>query len=241
MSHVKCEKLENVGRLVLNRPEARNAVSQDMWEAIPKAIDYLQTLQPRIITLSGEGKDFGIGADLDDIVDATENLVTARAYCTTVVHALLAVAWCPVPTLAFIHGAAVGGSVELALAAKVRVAVPRARIYLPFSRLGIVPDRYTSWRLAQLVGDYDARLLIARAAPIGAQEALQLGLVDAIADDMPTALGECGDALTAAARIGVMNTELASASAAELAEPMAQSFINGKVGLAARAARHLAR
>ncbi len=231
VSSLQCQKAGETGMLVLNRPAARNAITYDMWEGIPRAVRQLENIKPRAIVLAGKGPDLGIGADLNDVIASTADLRTARAYCTTLVTALISIARCDIPTVAFFHGAAVGGTVELALACGTRVACPDARIYFPFARLGITPDSFTAARLAAIVGNETAATLIGRSDPISATEALSLNLIDAIVANKKIFLSSAH--VLSPRKKYIIPKSAENVGVATLAEPMAQSLAGGTVYKAA--------
>lgn len=180
---VRTEVRDGVGWITLSRPEKRNALTVAMWRALPKAVRALADRQDLVaLVLQGAEGTFGAGADLTDIVAATESRATATEYCLDVVTALHAVATAPLPTVAVISGVAAGGGAELALACDLRIADPGAKITFPFARMGVVPDQLTLQRLAATVGPSRARRLVLTGETVDAAQALAIGLVDLVSE-----------------------------------------------------------
>jgi enoyl-CoA hydratase/carnithine racemase len=170
-----------VGWITLTRPSKRNALTIEMWRAIPEAVESLSSRDDvlAIAVLGAEGT-FSSGADLEDVLAATASREVADVYCSEVVRALLSLATGSLPTVALVQGVATGGGAELALACDVRIAEEGAAFSFPFARLGIVPDRFTLERLAGLVGPSNARRYVFSGEPIDAARAPSLGLVDEV-------------------------------------------------------------
>lgn len=239
---IRTEVRDGVGWVTVARPEKRNALTVAMWGAIPGALRGLAARDGLVaIVLQGAEGTFGAGADLEDVLAATEGRAEAESYCVTVVAALLAVAGCPLPTVALVSGVAAGGAAELAIACDVRLADPGASLSFPFARHGIVPDRFTLERLVALVGPSAARRLVFTGERVDASRAHALGLVDEVTADGELASG--AQAWLEALRHGsvrsraVMKRVLFEAECrhdmAALTGPMVESFVGGEVRAAA--------
>jgi enoyl-CoA hydratase/carnithine racemase len=134
----------------------------------------------RALVLTAEGeRSFCAGADLDEL--ATHRL--ADAFNLASRNLFDALARMPVPTVAAINGAAVGGGLELALCCDVRVCAPQARFSLPEPVHGLIPAAGGTWRLPQIVGPARAREIILFGKEIDAQTALTWGLVSHVGSD----------------------------------------------------------
>jgi enoyl-CoA hydratase/carnithine racemase len=239
---VRTEVVDRVAFVTIDRPEKRNALTRAMWHAIPEALRSLAARDDIVaVMLQGAGGNFGAGADLDDVVAATEGRLEAEAYCTDVVAALLAVATWRLPTFALVQGVAAGGGAELALACDLRIADPDASFAFPFARLGVVPDRFTLERLAALVGVSAARRLVFSGEKVEASRALAMGLVDEVIAPGGIASSVSawrqtlsqGSSNARAEMKAVLGRSEASFDARTLAKEMVDSFVGGEVRAAA--------
>jgi 3-hydroxyacyl-CoA dehydrogenase len=155
-----------------------NVLSAGVPEAILAAVDEAQA-SPDVaaIVLRGAGKTFIVGADLTTLQRAAHGELDAAAD----LHDLLArLEDCPKPVVMAIHGNALGGGLELAMAGHYRVAMPDAMLGQPEVNLGIIPGAEGTQRLPRLAGVPKAIELCVSGAPIGAADALQAGLIDAV-------------------------------------------------------------
>lgn len=163
--------------LTLDRPDKANAVTRDMLVALTEAVESANhDTTCKVILLTGTGKVFSAGADLD----------AARAGLATdpVWEALSgAIAASPCLTIAALNGTAAGGSLGMVLASDLRIAVPGAKLFYPVMKLGFLPQPSDPGRLTALVGPARAKLILMGGAKIPADAALTMGLIDRIADD----------------------------------------------------------
>jgi len=225
----------SIGWVIFDRPAKRNCISLAMWQAIPAAVRTLQTTPGvEVVVLRGQGGHFGAGADLNDVLAASENVAAAETYCHALRDAVVAVATCDVPTFALLEGHAAGASVQLALATDWRIAAQNTCLRLPFTRLGVVPDLFTARRLNALVGSSRARQLLYSASVVDADSALRFGLVDETAanDAVEAALHKQIATYAGASRDAVVRTKRALVRgevAGDLVADMLQSFLHGDV------------
>ncbi len=171
-----------VARLILNRPEARNALDLPMVNALRAALDELaEDGDLAAVVLTGAGdKAFVAGADIAQLRDRKAPEAFRRINQAVFRH----VEEFPAPTIAAVRGWALGGGCELAMACDLRVAAESARFGQPEVGLGIIPGAGGTHRLERLVGLGKARELIFTGAIIDAAEARQIGLVnEVVADD----------------------------------------------------------
>ena len=159
--------------LTLNRPEARNALSVQMCEDITVAIHGLDTeMGARVLVVRGEGPAFCAGADFA-AVSGTGGLEFLPSF-----HRMLeTVARCRVPTIASIHGAALGGGLQLATVCDFRIASSEAKLGIPSGRLGILVDLENIRRLVLLAGTAHAKEVLMTARTYTGAEAAAAGLV----------------------------------------------------------------
>jgi enoyl-CoA hydratase len=163
--------------LRLHRPARANAYDEALLSALEHALE--QHAAARVIVICGSGRHFCAGADRDE--QRARRPLDALALASARVFDRLA-AW-PVPTIAAIHGAALGGGLELALACDLRVAAPDAVLGLPETSLGILPAAGGTVRLPAAIGMARAKALIFTARRVSGAEALGLGLINEVADD----------------------------------------------------------
>ena len=177
----------DVAVLTLDRPEARNALAQRTLLEIAAALQVVESdATVRALVLRGDGPAFCAGADLAEFAEMGDAFAGREASLAgqDVVNALAAM---PIPTVAALHGAALGGGLELALACDLRVAAEDARLGLPETRLGLIPGYGGTQRLPRLIGEARALDLILTGRRIDAQEALAMGLVTRVAADATAA------------------------------------------------------
>ncbi|MBB1255705.1 enoyl-CoA hydratase/isomerase family protein [Streptomyces alkaliterrae] len=173
----------HVAELVLDRPKAMNAVSTDMARAIADACDALGAdpdVRAVVLTSTHE-RAFCVGADLKERNSLTDaELVQQRPLARAAYTGVLEL---PVPTVAAVHGFALGGGFELALACDVIVADPTALVGLPEVSVGVIPGGGGTQLLPRRVGAARAAELIFSARRVEAAEAHRLGLLDELVGD----------------------------------------------------------
>ncbi len=171
---VRVSRTGGICRIVLDRPDKANSLTEPMLRAIR---DALRAAGPeRVLILTGAGRVFSGGADLEA---ARAGLATSPLW----EEVSAAVAAFPGLSLALLNGSAAGGALGMVLACDLRVAVPGARIFYPVMRLGHLPQPSDPGRLRALVGPARAKLLLMAGARIDAAEALAMGLVDRVSED----------------------------------------------------------
>jgi methylglutaconyl-CoA hydratase len=177
---VSCERKGSTAWLVLNRPQAANALSRGLVAALRAELAALaQASDVTAVVLTGAGgKAFCAGADLKERLAMT--LDETRVFLGELAALAQAIEAHPAPVIAAIAGAALGGGLELALAADLRVADESARLGLSEVRLGIIPGVGGTQRLARLCGIAVAKELILTARRLDAAAAARLGLVTAV-------------------------------------------------------------
>lgn len=172
-----------VAALTLRRPEKRNAVSQEMWDAIAEYLSLAEGREDvRVLVLRGSGGSFSAGADLTGIKSTDRE--AAKRLTTSAVRALGAIARFPAPSIARIEGACIGGGCSLALACDIRFATPPSTFGIPAVRHGLVYDEGSIGRLIELMGPSRAARMLYTAERYDGHEAARLGLVDECAEDL---------------------------------------------------------
>ncbi|KAJ7094572.1 ClpP/crotonase-like domain-containing protein [Mycena belliarum] len=174
--------------LSLNRPEARNAISQALLKELRESLETVQAdASVRVLILrSSTPGAFCAGADL--VERRTMSPAQVGDFLTRLRGALGLLEALPMPTISAIDGPALGGGLELGLACDLRVAAFGVeKIGLPETNLGIIPGAGGTQRAARLLGQNKAKDLIFTGRLLSAQEALAWGLVDYVSDSGTTA------------------------------------------------------
>lgn len=180
---VRFEREGHIGLITLNRPDELNALNYDTLERLGNLIEQvrLDAKEIRVVIVKAEGRAFSAGADLKERRTLTEQQV--RRNVRKIRDVFTALERLPQPTIAMINGFAFGGGFELALACDFRYAVADAKMGLTEVSLGIIPGAGGTQRLSRLIGPSKAKELILTARRIQAEEAYQIGFVNAIAKD----------------------------------------------------------
>jgi len=175
---VQFTKSGSVGVITINNPPV-NALSPGVPEGISEAIDQLQKDSGlRAAVLIGGGSTFIAGADIRELAKMT----SGRPRGAGLLPLLLRIEDCPKPIVVAIHGTALGGGMEVAMAGHYRVAIRSAKVGQPEVKLGIIPGAAGTQRLPRLAGVAKAVEMCAEGNPITAEEALQLGILDQLID-----------------------------------------------------------
>jgi enoyl-CoA hydratase/carnithine racemase len=171
-----------IGWITFNNPERRNAVSLDMWQAIPVILDeFEKDPAVRVIVLRGAGdKAFVSGADISEFEKNRSSPEAVARYDEVGVRATSRIETCSKPTIAMIHGFCMGGGVGIALACDLRLAAESARFGVPAARLGLGYRWSGVKKLVELVGPAAAKEIFYTARRFTAAEALGMGLVNRI-------------------------------------------------------------
>ncbi len=159
--------------LTLRRPEKANSLTRTMLESLARTVQRASTEGARALILTGEGKVFSAGADLDE---ARAGLATAPVW----EELSAAIAAFPGLSIAALNGTLAGGAMGMALACDIRLAVPSAKFFYPVMKLGFLPQPSDPARLARLIGPSRAKMILMGGAKIEASEALAWGLIDRI-------------------------------------------------------------
>src|SRR5918999_3039819 len=206
MTLVLTEDRGAVRHVLLNRPEKRNAFDAGLVAATGEALRAAAgDPDVRCVVIRGEGPMFSSGMDLGALAalaGAPEHLRSFRRGCLD--------AWnlaeeMPKPTICQIHGACIGGALELALACDLRVVAADAVVGMPETRVGLIPDLGGSSRLPAVVGLGRAKELIMTGKLIGGEEAERIGLAHRVApaEELDEAVEGVVDELLACAPVAV--------------------------------------
>jgi 2-(1,2-epoxy-1,2-dihydrophenyl)acetyl-CoA isomerase len=169
---------DGVATLTLNRPEVLNALDDALLVQLREALAAVKAdASVRAVILTGAGRGFCAGADLAQPGMQGGPNDVAQSLRERYHPIVLAMRQFPKPIVGAINGPAAGAGMSLALACDIVLAAESASFLQAFTRIGLVPDCGSTWFLPRIVGDVRARALVMLAERIGAQEALQLGLV----------------------------------------------------------------
>jgi enoyl-CoA hydratase len=190
-----------------NNPEKHNALSVDMWEALPPLLDKAEKDDDvRMVVLSGEGgKAFISGADISQFEDMRAAKEAVKRYESMAEAALQGIHDFGKPTVACIRGYCIGGGVNVAISCDIRIASSNSVFSIPATRLGL-GYRYSAMKnLTDLVGPGYAKDIFFTARRLDAAEALRIGLVNRIAepDALDALLAEYATAITTGAPLTI--------------------------------------
>ena len=195
----------------LDRPEKRNAIDQQLIDALHELCAALESA-PKTLILRGAGGNFAAGADIAQLRD--RRAADARAGINT--HAFMRVHALPMPVIAVLDGYALGGGAELAYAADIRIGTTSLKIGNPETGLGIIAAAGASWRLRELVGEPLAAEILLSGRVLNAQEARGSGLITHVHEDSTAALVK---AEAIAERIAALDAEATQATKRVLRAP----------------------
>ena len=171
-----------IGWIVFNNPQKHNAVSLEMWEALPVVLDeFSKDAQIRVVILKGEGeKAFVSGADISQFKEKRGSAEAVQTYNAASDSASRALNEFSKPLLAMIRGYCIGGGLGVAAACDLRIASDNSRFGVPAAKLGL-GYRYSGIkRLTELVGPSFTAEIFYTGRQFDAQEALQMGLVNRV-------------------------------------------------------------
>lgn len=174
-----------IARVVFDHPERLNALSNAMWDglgAVMADLDADARLRCVILTGAGE-RAFSVGADISEFEENRSDVARARAYAARTHAALAAIVRCRHPVIAAIRGLCVGGGLELACCADLRLCGAGARFGIPVKRLGLVVALDELRPLVELVGPANALQILLEGEIFPAAEALRMGLVNRVVPD----------------------------------------------------------
>ena len=226
---VLLERTGAVAVVTLNRPEALNSLVREMKVALRDTVSALRDDDSvRAVVLTGAGRAFCVGQDLREhaaLLEAGDPapLSTVREHYNPVVTALSEMGK---PTIAAINGTAAGAGLGLACALDFRIGASGARFTTAFAGIGLTADSGLSWTLPRLVGSGRASALLLLAEPFHAEQALEMGMLNAVVAPeavLPAAL-ELADRLAAGptAAYACIKASLRTAADSTLVEALAE-------------------
>ena len=197
---------EGVGVVTFNNPDKRNAMSLEMWEGFGQAaIELRDDPEVRVVVLVGAGdKAFVSGADISQFEKTRHNAAASEEYSKKSEAQRALFGNFPKPTIACIRGFCLGGGMQVAMLADIRIAAEDSQFGIPAAKLGIAYGYDGLRNLVSLVGPSWARLIMYTGMRIDSREAMRIGLVDRV---LPN--GELWDATMEIARTISGNAPLA--------------------------------
>ena len=176
---------DGVGVITFNNPEKRNAMSLDMWEGLGHALVELRDdAEVRVVIMVGAGdKAFVSGADISQFEKTRHNAEASEAYSKRSAAQRALLADYPKPIIACIRGFCLGGGMQVAMLADIRIAAENSQFGIPAAKLGIAYGYDGLKNLVSLVGPSWARLLMYTGMRIDSAEGLRIGLVDRVVPD----------------------------------------------------------
>ncbi len=179
MSYVKYEQKDFVGVVTIDRPKALNALNPEVLNDLEAVVDAIDAEKTRCVVITGAGpKSFVAGADIGAMRTMTKD--EGRAFSARGNAVFRKIEKLPMPVIAAVNGYALGGGCELSLCCDIRIASENARFGQPEAGLGITPGFGGTQRLARTVGVGKAKEMIYTCRNVKAEEALSIGLVNAV-------------------------------------------------------------
>ena len=176
---LKTEERGAVALMTISAPKSLNALNTAILKEMDDYLTKFDCQQYRCLIVTGDGeKSFVAGADISEM--ATLNTIEGEAFGTRGAAVFRKLETLHVPVIAAVNGFALGGGCELAMACDIRICSDNARFGQPEVGLGIIPGFSGTVRLARLVGMGMAKQLIYTGKPVKADEALRIGLVNAV-------------------------------------------------------------
>ena len=207
--HLKTEERGQVAVMTISAPRSLNALNTTILNEIDEYLDEVENGNFRCLVITGDGeKSFVAGADISEM--ATLGAQQGETFGKHGADVFRRIETLPCPVIAAVNGFALGGGCELAMACDIRICSDNARFGQPEVGLGIIPGFSGTVRLARLVGMGMAKQLIYTGKPIKADEALRIGLVNAVvpqAELMDKAM-ELADQIAANAPLAVSAAKL---------------------------------
>ena len=192
---IHLDKSEGVWTVTIDRPDKANSLTHAMLTELAGIMEAAQ--EARAVILTGKGKVFSAGADLEE---ARAGLATSDVW----ERLSGAVAALPGVSIAALNGTLAGGAMGMALACDLRIAVPGAKFFYPVMKLGFLPQPSDPGRMAALIGPARTKLILMGGQKITTEEALSFGLIDRIVEKdalLTTARDLTTDTVAASPRI----------------------------------------
>jgi enoyl-CoA hydratase/carnithine racemase len=203
MSNILTEQLGSILHLKLNRPEKKNALTQEMYQTLATKINEAAgDFAIRVVVISSEGDAFTAGNDINDFANNPP-----MDEGSPVFNFLFAIHNFPKPLIAAVHGRAVGIGTTMLMHCDIVTANPNTIFSMPFVSLGLVAEGGSSYLFPRLVGHAKAAEILLTGRNFLAEEALQMGLINTIADDQLSAAMKFAQELAEQPPTAVINTK----------------------------------
>ncbi|PSQ08266.1 enoyl-CoA hydratase [Halobacteriales archaeon QS_5_70_15] len=185
MGHVSLTRTEAVGRITMDRPESNNSIDPEMGEELHEAaIELVDDDAVRCIVLTGTGRTFNTGADLGELSADAEDAALLRSMAHQLHGTVSQLHRAPKPVICGINGVAAGGGIGLSVCGDIVLVAESARFEFAYPRIGLSADGGSSYFLPRLVGLRRAQEIAFRDEPVGAEEAVGIGLAtEAVPDE----------------------------------------------------------
>lgn len=225
-----------IGWLVFNNPERRNACSRAMWDALPGLIEGLNADPAvKVIILTGAGgKAFVSGADISEFEEQRASPEASEAYRIASDGAFASIEQSGKPTIAMISGACVGGGLATALSCDIRIAREGSRFGIPAAKLGIGYPFGGVQKLVSLIGPARTKQVLFTAELCSAETACQIGLINEIvgADDLEPRVMQIAGMIAENAPLSIASSKLSVDQAVKDAEARDPSEIEARISRA---------
>jgi enoyl-CoA hydratase/carnithine racemase len=201
---INITRRDGIARISLNRPSVKNAVTLAMWRELAEIFSRVAADRDlRAVILAGKGKDFSVGADISEFDKIRNDKQQSAEYEVAVDACSDAIAALGKPVVAAISGYCLGGGCHLALACDFRFADRSAILGIPAAKLSIVYGIHSVQRLSALVGVANAKRILYTGDRYPAEQAISMGLVDEIHDDVVLAAEQFVERLAANAPLSI--------------------------------------
>lgn len=182
-SELLYDKADGIATITLNRPERLNAISGPMLRSLTQALrDSDLDSGVRVIILTGAGRGFCSGLDLKGRAAASDNSRGTAARFDLAGSPPVILHQTDKPVICALNGPAAGYGMDLALGCDIRIASTEAKLAAVFTKRGVLPESGGTWLLPRLIGWAKAAEICFRGLTLGAQEALELGLVNRVVE-----------------------------------------------------------
>ena len=204
LKDIDIKQRSGIAHVALHRPSAKNAVTLAMWRELAEIFTrFAADSDLRAVVLSGEGKDFSVGADISEFDTIRNDKQQSAEYEIAVDACSGAIAGLGKPVVAAISGYCLGGGCHLALACDFRFADRTATVGIPAAKLSIVYGVRSVQRLSALVGIANAKRILYSGDRYPAEQARSMGLIDEIHDDSRLAAEQFVERLAANAPLSI--------------------------------------
>ncbi len=179
MNNIIFKKEKHIGKIIINRPEALNALNSDLLRELNELLTVIEKDQDlRVVIITGAGRSFVAGADIKEMQALTST--EAREFAQLGLSVFRRIEELSMPVIACVNGFALGGGCELALACELRIASEKAKFGQPEVGLGVTPGFGGTQRLPRLIGLSRAKQMIYTGQMIDALKAKEIGLVNEV-------------------------------------------------------------